>query len=217
MRDIFDFIKSNKTGSSEGLKIVNIRGCNGAGKSSVPMQMLKSDPDSFTLTFWDGKKNKEFATVLPSYKVVVLGLYRNKTGGLDGYPTNAYTENALKLLWNLKGYNLICEGIMASTLRGFWLNLFAELQGNPNNLEREVIILSIIPPFETCLQRVIERSGNSDVKRDQIYNKWRTVERNHNIFETHEALTAIRFDNSDYTLDDTLDWFEKLTGITNTQ
>ena len=62
--------------------LVNIRGCNGAGKSTIPMSMM-SDPKMFVqeLKYSDGKRMGSF-TVFPSYGWIALGTYFNKTGGL---------------------------------------------------------------------------------------------------------------------------------------
>ena len=71
--------------------LVNIRGCNGSGKSTIPMSMI-DDPDMFVqeLLGSDGKKISAL-TIFPSYGWVALGTYFNKTGASKGIMTVYYT------------------------------------------------------------------------------------------------------------------------------
>lgn len=203
--DILDFIRDNPKPKEGTFRLVNVRGCNGAGKSSIPMAMFE-DPDTFTLTYWNGRRDKEFATVSPKYNFIALGTYKNKTGGLDLYKTNDETKMSLELVWNL-GYDILMEGVIASTLKSFYVNLFQEFSNRQDLLDREITIYSILPDFETCIDRVIQRSGNSNIKREQILVKWKTVERNHKYFQTLDFLRSIQVTNEGIALGDTLKWF----------
>ena len=109
--------------------LVNIRGCNGAGKSTIPMAMM-DDPDMFVqeLVGSDGKKISAL-TVFPTYGWVALGTYFNKTGGLDTLKNNEITRMTLYAALDLfPEYDVLMEGIMASTIRSTYIDLFHEIE-----------------------------------------------------------------------------------------
>lgn len=157
--------------------LVNIRGCNGAGKSTIPMSMM-DDPEMFVqeLTGSDGKRISAL-TVFPSYGWVALGTYFNKTGGLDTLKNNEVTRLTLYAALSLfPEYDVLMEGIMASTIRSTYINLFHEVEAHYRGLK--VLILSLLPPVEIALERVYRRNGGKPIKEDAVRGKWETVERN---------------------------------------
>ena len=157
--------------------LVNIRGCNGAGKSTIPMSMM-DDPDMFVqeLVGSDGKKISAL-TVFPTYGWVALGTYFNKTGGLDTLKNNEITRMTLYAALDLfPEYDLLMEGIMASTIRSTYIDLFHEVEKVYKNLK--VIVLSLLPPVEIAISRVYSRNGGKPIKEDAVRGKWDTVERN---------------------------------------
>ncbi|GLI90898.1 nucleotide kinase domain-containing protein [Bacillus subtilis] len=184
------------------LVLVNIRGCNGAGKSTVPMQMLQNDPGAFMLTV-DGKDK---ATVFPSYGFVAMGRYFSKTGGLDGFKNNEETLKVLELLWELP-FSIIMEGVISSTIFSTYCDLFKELEKR-NNPKRAVGVLNLLPPFEVCLERIKKRTPEKfeSIKKDQIEGKWRTVNRNAQKFRDAGVISWDE-DNSVININDTVSWF----------
>ena len=157
--------------------LVNIRGCNGAGKSTIPMSMM-DDPDMFVqeLLGSDGKKISAL-TVFPSYGWVALGTYFNKTGGLDTLKNNEITRMTLYAALDLfPEYDILMEGIMASTIRSTYIDLFHEIEDTYKGLK--VLIISLLPPVEIALSRVYKRNGGKPIKEDAVRGKWETVERN---------------------------------------
>lgn len=157
--------------------LVNIRGCNGAGKSTIPMSMM-DDPDMFVqeLVGSDGKKISTL-TVFPSYGWVALGTYFNKTGGLDTLKNNDVTRMTLYAALDLfPEYDVLMEGIMASTIRSTYIDLFHEIEGTYKGLK--VLIISLLPPVEIAISRVYKRNGGKPIKEDAVRGKWETVERN---------------------------------------
>lgn len=157
--------------------LVNIRGCNGAGKSTIPMSMM-DDPDMWVheIIGSDGKKISSI-TVFPSYGWVALGTYFNKTGGLDTLKNNWVTKATLyAALDGFPEYDVLMEGIMASTIRSTYIDLFHEAEGYYDDLK--IIVLSLLPPVETAIQRVYKRNGGKPIQEEAIKGKWRIVERN---------------------------------------
>lgn len=191
---------------TKGKLLVNIRGTNGSGKSTIPMSML-SDPHLYLLTWYNNGKVRPFATVFPSFGFVALGTYKNKTGGLDTYKNNEDTRKALELVWRLP-YHIIAEGVISSTIKSTYSKLFATLKSKHPEYEREVVVVSLVTPLEVCLERVQNRNGGKPVKSEQIEAKWKIVERNVQYFKD-EGYHSIALDNSNLTVEDTLEWFRR--------
>lgn len=161
--------------------LVNIRGCNGAGKSTIPMSMM-DDSEMFVqeLLGSDGKKISAL-TVFPTYGWVALGTYFNKTGGLDTLKNNEITRMTLYAALDLfPEYDVLMEGIMASTIRSTYIDLFHEIEGYYRNVK--VLIMSLLPPVEIAISRVYKRNGGKPIKEDAVRGKWSTVERNAKYF-----------------------------------
>lgn len=159
--------------------LVNVRGCNGAGKSTIPMSMM-DDPDMYVheIVGSDGKKISAI-TVFPSYGWVALGTYFNKTGGLDTLKNNAVTK--LTLFAALDGfpeYDVLMEGIMASTIRSTYIDLFHEVEDYYGKKQLKVIVVSLLPPVDVALSRVYERNGGKPINEAAVAGKWNTVARN---------------------------------------
>lgn len=159
--------------------LVNVRGCNGAGKSTIPMSMM-DDPNMYVheIVGSDGKKISAI-TVFPSYGWVALGTYFNKTGGLDTLKNNAVTK--LTLFAALDGfpeYDVLMEGIMASTIRSTYIDLFHEVEDYYGKKRLKVIVVSLLPPIDVALSRVYERNGGKPINEAAVAGKWTTVARN---------------------------------------
>lgn len=173
--------------------LVNIRGCNGAGKSTVPMSML-SDPDMYVeeLKYSDGKRIGAF-TVFPAYGWIALGTYFNKTGGLDGIRNMECVKTTLyAALGMYPDYDIIMEGILCSTVFSSYSELFHIIE---NQTGRQVMILSLLPPLEVCLERIQSRNGGKPIKEDLVAGKRVSVARSHEKFK-QEGFTCVKVDSS---------------------
>ena len=204
--DIFDLLNDITVDKVEkGLKIVNIRGCNGAGKSTVPMRMLEEDPDVFMIT----QSGKDIATVFPNFKFVAVGKYFTKTGGVDGVKNTDTMKKIISYL-NLLPYHIIYEGILASTVFSTHRDILKGLEDGVT--KRKATILNIVPPFDLIRKRILSRNGgNNDVKWEQIEGKYKTVKKNHPKF-VDAGLNSIIVSNEDVKLEETTKWFLNLIG-----
>lgn len=175
--------------------IINIRGCNGAGKSTVPMSMMEADPDFEVVKLGVGKNGKPCGpclTVFHKLKWVALGTYFNKTGGMDTYGTNAETKSALfHALTNYPDYDIVMEGVIASTIKSTYAELFKELE----SYGHQVLIMAFVPPLEVCLERIQQRNGGKPIKEDLVESKWHTVNSSVEYFRA-TGLTCLRIDTS---------------------
>lgn len=173
--------------------LVNIRGCNGAGKSTIPMSMM-SDSKMFVqeLKYSDGKRMGSF-TVFPSYGWIALGTYFNKTGGLDGIRNMECTIATLYAAISMyPDFNIIMEGILCSTVFSSYAELFHKVE---KQFGIQVLIISLLPPLEVCLDRIQKRNGGKPIKEDLVAGKRISVERSHEKFKG-EGFTCVRVDSS---------------------
>ena len=123
-----------------------------------------------------GKRVSAF-TVFPSYKWIALGTYFNKTGGLDTLKTNEITKTTLyAALGMFPEYDVLMEGIMASTIRSTYIDLFQEVESAYDDVK--ALIISLLPPVEIAIDRVYSRNGGKPIKEDAVRGKWNTVEKN---------------------------------------
>lgn len=176
--------------------LVNVRGCNGAGKSTIPMSMM-DDPKMYVheIVGSDGKKISAI-TVFPSYGWVALGTYFNKTGGLDTLKNNAVTK--LTLFAALDGfpeYDVLMEGIMASTIRSTYIDLFHEVEDYYGKKRLKVIVVSLLPPVDVALSRVYKRNGGKPINEAAVAGKWNTVARNVSAF-AEAGFTSIKVNSA---------------------
>ena len=187
--------------------LVNIRGRNGAGKSTIPISMM-SDPRLEIIQKPYKGKTYKVATVFPSFGWVVLGSYLNKTGGLDTFPNNELMFKTLKwILKNYSDYNILMEGIIASTIYSTYRDLFNEIREKCP--DTKIVLLFFMPPLETSIQRVYERNGGKPVKEDAIKAKYGMVSRNFEKFK-RDGFCVKKIDTSKTPKDRMLTNFLKL-------
>lgn len=196
---VAEYLKKNGAKYPDGMKMVNVRGCNGAGKSTVPLSFLFNDPAVYLLTY----EGKDIATVFPTYGWVAMGRYRTKTGGLDGYKNGEQTRQMLQLLWCLP-FNIIMEGVIASTIYSTYADLFNEYK--THKIKREIGVMNLLPPFEVIKDRLEKRNGGKEIKWEQVESKYRTVKKNAQKF-LEAGLISWEADNSGIERDETLGWF----------
>lgn len=185
--------------------IVNIRGCNGAGKSTIPASMM-DDEDMFVQSYdWDGKE-KEMLTVFPNYGWVALGTYFTKTGGCDRFSDKAMTEYALeRAVEDFPEYDVILEGIILSTVFSTYGDFFKSLE---EHYGRKVIIVTLTTPVLTCIERIYKRNGGKPFNESLVEQKYGMVMRSHEKYKAI-GLKAIKIDPSKVSKDKLLGKFFK--------
>lgn len=173
--------------------LVNIRGCNGSGKSTIPLSMM-DDPQMYVVEKSYKGKNRKLLTVFPTYGWIAMGSYHNKCGGLDGY---ADTDMIKKGLWyvlkHYPEYHVVMEGVIPSTVYSTYEKLFLEVQ--EKYPERKVIVVNLLPPVEECLKRIQLRNGGKPIKEDLVRSKWSTVAKNADKF-AQMGILSFKWDNS---------------------
>lgn len=179
--------------------IINIRGTNGSGKSTAVKQLYESD-ETKEIVYHGIKKNGEpgnpCITILHKYNIILLGLYKVNTGGLD---TNAYSgvqqtvDHIKQVVEDYPTYHIIYEGMMASSSIGtFYVPLAQYFNGLPNTT---MVVVIMLPPKDILAERLYKRSGNQDLNIEAILRFWETQRKSVQKFKDAGVLT-IPLDNS---------------------
>lgn len=177
----------------EGLKLVNIRGTGGSGKSTIINNLLKYDSDAFEVfTKIDGMNtNLTICTVFPNFRILALGHYHTTCGGCDTFSKlsgvcsednensdydklSDYYLELLKMLDKFN-FNIFMEGLMISGIYGSYADIFRKFKDISS---REIIIYSLLPPLSVCLERQKMRRGGIEVNPFHTVRKYRSVIKN---------------------------------------
>lgn len=173
--------------------LINIRGCNGSGKSTIPLSMMK-DPEMYVVEKPYHGRQRKLLTVFPSYGWIALGSYHNKCGGLDGFvDTNMVKKAFWYTLKHYPEYNIIMEGVIPSTVYSTYEQLFSLAQ--EEYPDRKIIVLNLLPPVEECLRRIQQRNGGKPINEELVRSKWATVDKNADKF-TEAGILSLKWDNS---------------------
>lgn len=197
--DISEFVAKQVASEGQPLKVVNIRGTNASGKSTVPLQMLANDRGAYILT----KEGNDVATVFPNYNFVAVGRYRTKTGGLDGIKTTAEAKELLDTL-HVCSMDILFEGILCSTVFSTWAEQLKKHQNTSPN--RKAGVLNIVNDLEVVKERLMKRNGGKEVKMEQIESKWKTVKKNVDKFREYD-IESWETTNFGVPIEGTLQWF----------
>lgn len=173
--------------------LVNIRGTNGSGKSTIPIAM-KDDPDMYEISKPYKGKLKKILTVFPNYGWVALGTYTRQVGGLDQFPNKAFTEKVLDYaLKKFPEYNILMEGILAATTYSTYADLFKRMQ---EKYKVQPVIYYLMPPVEICIERIKKRNGGKTFKEDLVRAKYGTMVRGIEKFVRDGSFPVFVVDNS---------------------
>lgn len=167
------------------MKFINVRGCNGSGKTSVLRSLAKRSGTALTLrlsppfpaseqspphdpipfTFSD-----DGVAILGDYRPPQPGTKEATTAGCDRVKTQAATKAALEWAAAQPGvWVVLFEGVVVSTIYGPWKE-WAEAQGG-------MAWAFLDTPLATCLERIQKRNGGKPIQEDQVADKHRTIAR----------------------------------------
>lgn len=202
--DINEFVKNQMLEQIEGADgkfLINIRGTNGTGKSTVPLTMVFSDPDVYCVS----RNGKDILTVLPKFKTVALGKYYIKTGGCDSGELHEKTFAAalLKLLWE-SDWNILMEGMTVSS-SFWWAGTFQERIDNQVK-PREVLVMNLSMSAEKIEERIKIRNGGKDINMKTAMSKQGTVMRAAQKFRD-AGFNSWDTTTADINLDEVLGWY----------
>lgn len=152
------------------MKIIQIRGCNGTGKTTAVREFVNKN----------NLKIKEITinnllthiSVSDDNKIVVLGRYDKKSGGCDLYKSNDHVFNTM--IWvitNIKPRLVIYEGVIYSTIYKFSVRV-AEM-AKKYGYKYMSIQLRTAP--STILDRIYKRNGGKKINEKLVFNKIKMV------------------------------------------
>lgn len=171
--------------------IINIRGTNGSGKTTLARQLIGPNPAPVDLIVYDSptKRNpnrKAFVEGWGNENFLAIGSYKQGCGGMDTVPSFDLQQKAVLAAsrWerDRKPFpgpaprHVVCEGVLASTVAGSWLDFFIGCQG----LGHRVLIAYLDTPLELCLDRIrarqIAAKGEArEIKKDLVENKIKSI------------------------------------------
>lgn len=184
--------------------LVNIRGTNGSGKSTIPISM-KNDPDIYQVIRPYQGKPRKILTVFPNYGWIALGAYDRQVGGLDGFPNKAFTEKVLQYaLKKFPEYNILLEGILASTTYSTYAELFRNVQ---KEWGIQPVIYYLMPPVEVCIDRIKQRNGGKSFKEELVRSKYDGMVRGVEKFRQAGEFPVLVINNSLFEKKDVLSQF----------
>ena len=176
--------------------IVNIRGTNGSGKSSLVCQLMEylgtSDPFKF-----DGKPAGYRFTRPDGQRIFVLGKYTTACGGLDSSFSYKGAADDVILCLDLlaeKG-DVVCEGVIAMSSYGFArLSNLATSQEQKGN---HVIFALLDTPLEVCIQRTEARRAEKAAKSGKVakpFNPDNLIDKFHSTHKDQKRLADAGYD-----------------------
>ena len=133
--DLYTQFEYDKIDTLMGTKILNIRGTNGSGKTTMTKNLIKKF-NEVEESIWDEFTTEEITTYHKVYtrkaqiwqkqKVLVMGIYNEKqTGGVDNYDTPwQIMYGLLYFCKKYQGYTIILEGVRVSTNYVYWYKMF---------------------------------------------------------------------------------------------
>lgn len=174
--------------------ILNLRGTNGSGKTSaVKWVMSRTDPAYVTPILEPGVRRGK-RRILPNRiigyelagRVRVVGAYETATGGCDGFSEQQYYQD-LVTDWADQGFDVIFEGVLASTVWGRW----AQFDNQLTAAGHTYVWVFMNTPLEQCVQNVYKRNGGKPIKEDLVKNKWEIVQRHIARTEAEQRLSFV--------------------------
>ena len=150
--------------------LINLRGTNGSGKTTVIKSMLTSFPQRALFGALGPKYPEAYELSLPGKSLFVIGPYHSRTGGID-----ALSGRGFDLIVNLLGKystkgHVLFEGVVISTSFGAvgeWL-LAAH--------KKDSIVAFLDTPLEVCLSSITKRTGDTG-RSKHVQEKFKSITR----------------------------------------
>ena len=147
---------------------INLKGCNGSGKSTVVFEMLRTGNWVYITT--EAHQKKPIAIYSRKYNTVILGTYMSQCGGCDTLSNTKVVAELLKLFWD-KDVNVLYEGVIVGDIKSTFYELMKELR---ERYYRHVSFCFMGTTIRECLARVQKRNGGKEVNENLIRGKYAT-------------------------------------------
>lgn len=175
--------------------LINIRGTNGSGKTTLARAFQRPNADKVVLAYYDAENGTEkTVTGVRSFverlgTVCCVGSYHQAQGGMDTIPNFQLQQDAIRHALNIADH-VICEGILASTVAGSWVDFFKELKAKGEH----VLVMYLDTPLDTCFARIAERQERAGkvrpIKTEQVKAKFKSIAATREKFNKAGILTG---------------------------
>ena len=181
--------------------IINIRGTNGSGKTHLARQLIGENATPVDLVTYPSPTKRDPNRVkhvegwgVPN-NFLAVGSYRQGCGGMDTIPSFDLQQQAVRVAeeWRKGGKPMagdgpeyvVCEGVLASTVAGSWLEFFSNMKIGGT----DILIAYLDTPLELCLERIRQRQiaakGEArEIKVDQVAAKVKAINATMRRFES---------------------------------
>ena len=190
--------------------IINIRGTNGSGKTTLARELITPQAQPVDLVWYDnptkrdpGRRSSVEGWGTPGGYLAV-GKYSTGCGGMDTIKTFGLQQEAIEAAARWEGKagqgprHIICEGVLASTVAGSWLEFFKRF----DYPDHEPVVAYLDTPLELCLERIRERQrdtdrGEREIKEDLVADKVKSINATRAKFEAAGIRTlTLRHDHA---------------------
>jgi hypothetical protein len=133
------------------MTVVNLRGTNGSGKSTIVKKFLQRYPYTEVFGSAGPRRPEAYKVRLPGRWLYVIGPYLTATGGCD-----ALSLNGVELTEVLNKYKKLGHVIFESVVLSTYFGAVGEwLRHN----KEEVIVVFLDTPLNVCLESIKARTG----------------------------------------------------------
>ena len=151
--------------------IINIRGTNGSGKTTIVKKFLKF-PNNELFGALGVKRPEAYKVSIgkSARPLFVIGSYQSATGGMDALPLSADEQVGLLIKYHRQGH-ILFEGVVMSTYYGAvgdWLAAH----------RKEALVVFLNTPLKVCLASIATRSGDA-ARTKNVESKIKSIESAH--------------------------------------
>lgn len=157
------------------MKVIQIRGSNGAGKTTIVRQFVQRN--NLEMKKISIKGRETYISTNENGSIVVLGRYDKKTGGCDLYADTDHVINTI--MWaiiNLKPKLIVFEGMIYSLYYAF----AKKVSDFVKKYSYQYLAISLYTNPEVVLERIYRRNGGRAIKERLIFEKIKAVRSSHN-------------------------------------
>ena len=161
------------------MTIVNLRGTNGSGKSTVARALLSWGPhtgiDLAPYTTPKGAPRVVKGYHVLEHDLIVVGPYTTDCGGCDAIKTQALVKQSIKIAAS-QARHVFFEGVIVSTLFSGYLELAQQLRTEGlSRAGRDFIWAYLDTPLNECLARIQKRNGGKPIKEALVADKVKAI------------------------------------------
>jgi len=146
---------------------INLKGTNGSGKSTVPMQMIDND-QSWTFLTMSKNDVKPVGVYCRKFNTALIGTYLTNCGGCDSLGNTQVVKDVLKHLWR-KDVHILYEGVIVGDIRETFYRIMLEFRAIHT---RELSFCFMGTKFKECLRRIQSRNGGKSINEEMVRQKY---------------------------------------------